>query len=219
MKMDVIEMSLAEYFSITPESILNVNQGNSIKVFWVRVPNAGFCLALLVPPNGYSWGMQFNHPKSINDWMEEKINDSAVALEYRRIFDALAIDPAYVPETIAGCSLFGENHELEVGTNVPDLPRAWFRSIFLPDAQNALENFLLRLRIHVDQLGIFFLLPQPKMDDVALVNWSESVNHNLETLFGSDHSPTIVVPADLFSGRKNALDNAINTIPSAEAEI
>jgi hypothetical protein len=218
MKIDVIEMPLVEYFSMTSDFILDGGRSDSINVFWVKVPNTGFRLTLLVPPNGYSWGMQFRHPGNIIDWMENVITDSVVAEEYRRMFDTMAIDPAYVPETLAGCGTFGESRELEVGTAEPDLPRAWFRSVFIPDAQEAFEKFLLRLRDHIDQLGRFFLLPQPKLDGVALVNWSESVDGNLETLFGSDHNPKISAPSDLFARRKNALDNAINTITSAEAQ-
>ncbi|MFZ6781180.1 hypothetical protein ACO0LD_30465 [Undibacterium sp. Ji83W] len=217
MKIDTIEISPFAYFSMRYELIPDKSHADCVQIFWIKLPDIDLRLLLLIPPTGCSWGMQFNHAKNLFEWTEKVIGSSSVASGFRRMFAELSIDPAYIPETLAGCSWFGENQELSIGTHEPDVPRAWFRTVLLPDSDDVFESFLHRLRLHIDQLGIFFLLPQAKLNDVGLLAWSESVDKNLGILFDSDHDRS-TRSVDIFSKRRNALETAIENTTSEHAQ-
>ncbi|MFZ6643232.1 hypothetical protein ACO0LL_26160 [Undibacterium sp. TC4M20W] len=217
MNIEAFEISASAYFSIRYELIQNKSHAGGVRLFWVKMPDIDLRLILMIPPTGYSWGMQFNQTKDLLEWTEKVIASSAVASGFRRVFAELSIDPAYVPETLAGCSWFGENHELTIGTHEPDVPRAWFRTVLLPDGDDTFGAFVQRLRLHIDQLGIFFLLPQANLKEAGLLAWSESVHKNLGILFDSDHDRSIR-SVDMFSKRRNALEAAIQNTTSEQAQ-
>ena len=217
MKIDAIEVSASTYFSMRYELIPNKSDTNCVRLFWIKLPGIDLRLIMMIPPTGYSWGMQFNQTKDLLEWTEKTIASSSVASEFRKVFADLSIDPADVPETLVGCSWFGENQELTIGTHEPDVPRAWFRTVFLPGSDDVFEKFLRRLRLYIDQLGIFFLLPQAKLNDAGLVAWSESIDKNLGILFDSDHNRDIR-SVDMFSKRRNALEAAIQNTTSEHAQ-
>jgi hypothetical protein len=133
------------------------------------------------------------------------------------MFSSLGLDPDRVPETLAGCSYYGEGQQLTIGSQVADLPRAWFRSTLLPDGTSPLEDFLVRLKAHIAQLGKFFLLPQPEGSFGEISRWAESVEENLDVLFGSDHGEGLRT-AELVTKRIRALEAAVDAVSNADAE-
>jgi hypothetical protein len=217
-KIESSEITPLEYFSMRFESLEECYQNLNIRVFWIRLNGAGMRLVLMLPPVDSCWGTQFCYSRQLACWVDNVIADPVTATAFRQLFEDLRLDAADVPETLAGCSWFGDNQELTVGANEPDVPRAWFRTAFVPDTAQAFEDFLSRLERHVVQLGTFFLLPKPKVSSVKLISWTESVDENFDRLFGSDHSRSTLF-ASSFASKSDALDAAIaNTTGEAAKE-
>jgi hypothetical protein len=159
--------------------------------------------------------MQFSHPSELVALVDDMIFDPLTAKVFREQFDYWGIDPAEIPETLAGCSFFGKDRELTVGTREADVPHAWFRSVIVPDSEQAFDDFLCRLRMLMEQLGPFFLLPEPEVNQEKLLAWSESVDPHLEWLFGKDHLPHKF--SRTFALRTHALTAAIEETAGEEA--
>lgn len=215
-KVNALELASREYFSIRHESIGEYQQNEAVNILWLRLGAAGLRVALLIPPMGHCWGMQFSHARALAAWVEDIVVSPLTERVFREGFDGLGIDPADIPETLAGCSFFGESREFTIGTREPDVPRAWFRTVIVPDSEQAFEDFLCRVRMHIEQLGLFFLLPAPGVDQARVLAWSESVDENLELLFGKEHVRSKYT--DMSTARCNALTEAIERIAGDEAK-
>ncbi len=197
------------------ESIGKYQRKEAVNIFWIRLEEAGLRLALMIPPIGHCWGMQFSHAKEFAAWVEDIVVDSLTERVFRDEFDGLGIDPADIPETLAGCSFFGESREFTIGTREPDVPRAWFRTVIVPDCEQAFEDFLCRVQMHIEQLGVFFVLPAPEIDQLKVLAWSESVDESFELLFGKDNLSSKYT--DISSARCRALSAAIEGIAGEDA--
>jgi hypothetical protein len=210
------ELSPAEYFRISPELLSDGGGTDRVRLLWTRVPACGVRPVLAIPPNGYCWGMQFVPTAAMTEW---RLQTRGMKAAFLAMFSELGLDPYRVPETLARRTYYFGQDQGDAPTTAPDLPHAWFRSEFLPDSPRPLEDFVRRLATHIAQLGKFFFIARPEggiHGDVSA--WANTLDSNLERLFGSDYDEDLWGYGGSPRRRIEALEEALRAVPREDAE-